>query len=196
MGTLINSYPVFEKNQVLTESQLNQMVRYLDQQNRLTRVSLIGLGIICGLDVLFETDTSLTITKGVGITSEGFLIQMGECVTTRYRNYVKPSSVSYPPFEDPITHQQDITLLELLTDEAVVETEEVLTDIVKEDICNMVVLLYLECFDKDLKSCIGKSCDELGIDRIFTIRKLLISKEDLAKVHDQNQQWNTRCTIS
>ena len=183
MSTIISNYPVFEKNQVLTESQLNQMVKYLDQQNRLTRVSLIGLGIVCGLDVLCESVNTITITKGVGVTSEGFLIQIGECVNTRFREYIKPGSVSYPPFEDPITHDQDIDLMELLTEEAEVDPEETVNDLTQADWDGKIVLLYLECFDKDLKSCIGKSCDELGIDRIFTLRKLLISKEDLAKVH-------------
>jgi hypothetical protein len=185
MGTIISNYPVFEKNQVLTESQLNQLVKYLDQQNRLTRVSLIGLGIVCGLDVLCESENTLTITKGVGITSEGYLIQMGDCVTTRYREYIKPSSVSYPPFEDPVTHEQDIELLELLTEEAATDTDEIIFELNSEVLDGKIVMLYLECFDKDLKSCIGKNCDELGIDRIFTIRKLLIGLEDLLKVMER-----------
>ena len=184
MSTLISNYPIFEKNQVLTEAQLNQLVKYLDQQNRLTRVRLIGLGIVCGLDVLCEANT-LTITKGVGVTSEGFLIQMGECVNTQYREYVKPGTDSYPPFEDPITHEQDIQLSELLTPDIEIDPEETLDNLTSEILQGKVVLLYLECYDKDLKSCIGKSCDELGIDRIFTLRRLLISKEDLEKVHER-----------
>ena len=182
MSTIVTSYPVFEKNQVLTDTQLNQLVKYLDQQNRLTRVSLIGLGIVCGLDTLCESANTLTITKGVGVTSEGFLIQIGDCVTTRYRNYVKPNSVSYPPFEDPETHLQDITLSELLTGDDVVDPEETVINLTDEFIQGKIVLLYLECLDKDLKSCLGKSCDEMGIDRIFTLRKLLINEEDLLTV--------------
>lgn len=177
MSTIIKNYPVFEKNQVLTNTQLNQLVKYLDQQNRLTRTSLIGLGIVCGLDVLCETTDTLTITKGVGVTSEGFLIQTGDCVATSYRNYIKPSSVSYPPFEDAATHLQDITLYELLT-----PGDEVVTDLTSSFLSGKIVLLYLECLDKDLKSCLGKSCDELGISRIFTLRKLLIGEADLIKV--------------
>ena len=182
MSKIIYNYPVFEKNQVLTNTQLNQLVKYLDQQNRLTRVSLIGLGIVCGLEVLCETSNTLTITKGVGVTSEGFLIYLGECVTTQYRNYVKPKSVSYPPFEDPVTHLQDITLFELLTEDAVIDPEDEVIDLTDSFLKGKIVLLYLECLDKDLKSCLGKSCDELGIDRIFTVRKLLITEEDLIKV--------------
>ena len=162
MNTIIKNYPVFERNQVLTNTQLNQLVKYLDQQNRLTRTSLIGLGIVCGLNVLCETTDTLTITKGVGVTSEGFLIQTGDCVTTRYRNYIKPSSVSYPPFEDTVTHLQDITLYELLTPGDKVNPEEVVTDLTDSFLAGKIVLLYLECLDKDLKSCrVGQKSSEV-----------------------------------
>lgn len=177
MSTIINNYPVFEDSQVLTSGQLNQMIKYLDQQNRLTRVSLIGMGIVCGMKVSCETvdsKTTLTISKGVGVTSEGFLIGIGDCPTTRYREYNMPDTVSYPPFE-----HEDLKLYELLTETAITKPEEVITDLDESFLSDKVVLLYLECFDKDLKSCLGKSCDELGIDRIFTLRKLLITKEQL-----------------
>ena len=177
MSTIINNYPVFEDSQVLTSGQLNQMIKYLDQQNRLTRVALIGMGIVCGMKVSCKTEdskTTLTISKGVGVTSEGFLIGIGNCPTTRYRDYNMPDSVSYPPFE-----HEDLKLYELLTETAITKPEEVITDLDEAFLSDKVVILYLECFDKDLKSCLGKSCDELGIDRIFTLRKLLITKEQL-----------------
>ncbi|MDR8390609.1 carboxypeptidase-like regulatory domain-containing protein [Aliifodinibius sp. S!AR15-10] len=181
MSTLIKNYPVFEDNQVLTSSQLNQMHNYLDQQTRLTRVSLIGIGVVCGMDIICNDDQDeLTITKGVGVTSEGYLITIGECVTTQYRTYSKPNTVSYPPFEDPLTQLQDVELHELLTAEADIdpEEEEDVTDLNAEFLSDKIVLLFLECYDKDLKSCLGKSCDELGIDRILTLRKLVITEEE------------------
>ncbi|MEX2566039.1 MAG: carboxypeptidase-like regulatory domain-containing protein [Cyclobacteriaceae bacterium] len=177
MSTIINNYPVFEDNQVLTSGQLNQMIKYLDQQNRLTRVSLIGMGIVCGMKVSCETvdsKTTLTISKGVGITSEGFLIGIGDCHTTRYREYNMLDTVIYPPFD-----HEELELYELLTETAITQPEEEITDLDESFLSDKVVLLFLECFDKDLKSCLGKSCDELGIDRIFTLRKLLITKEQL-----------------
>ncbi len=177
MSTTINNYPVFEDSQVLTSGQLNQMIKYLDQQNRLTRVSLIGMGIVCGMKLSCETTdegTTLTISKGVGVTSEGFLITIGDCPTTRYRVYNKPDSVSYPPFE-----HEDLVLHELLTGTAITTPEEEIFDLDEAFLADKVVLLYLECFDKDLKSCLGKSCDELGVDRIFTLRKLVVDKAQL-----------------
>ena len=42
------SYPVFESGQVLTSRHLNDLVEYLDEQDRLTRNKLVGIGIVCG----------------------------------------------------------------------------------------------------------------------------------------------------
>lgn len=183
MSDILNTYPVFESNQVLTSTQLNKLVNYLDQQNRLTRAKLIGMGVVCGLEVSYDSDDDeITISKGTGITSEGYLINLGECVTVNYRPYTLPPGTIYEPFVDS-NNEQDITLYELLTDEAENgPDDETLDD--ETFLGDKVVLLFIESFDKDLKSCLGKSCDELGKERILTLRKLLISIEDLETV------WN------
>ena len=51
MDTTELTYPVFEANQVLTNAHLNDLFEYLDEQTRLTRANLIGIGIVCGLEV-------------------------------------------------------------------------------------------------------------------------------------------------
>ena len=85
MSQLINNYPIFEGSQVLTSDQLNQLGAYLDQQNRLTRSKLIGMGIACGLKIL-PFPNGLRISMGLGVTSEGFLIQIGKPFdATHYR---------------------------------------------------------------------------------------------------------------
>ncbi len=185
MSEILNTYPVFERNQVLTSTQLNNMVSYLDQQNRLTRARLIGMGVVCGLEISYDADNNkITITKGTGITSEGYLVNLGECVTVKYRPYTLPAGTIYAPFVSS-DNKQDIGLYELLTDKAESEPEDELLD--DESFLNdKVVLLFIESFDKDLKSCLGKNCDELGKDRILTLRKLLIGKADLQTVWDRS----------
>lgn len=187
MSILINNYPIFEDNQVLTSGQLNQLHKYLDQQTRLTRSCLIGMGIACGLEleVANDSNTSLIIHEGLGISSEGFLIKLcpenKSCTTVKYREYNLPEGTVYTPFQDAI-FQQDIELFELLTNEAKVDGDEQVDPLTDDFLKDKVVLLFLECLDNDLKSCLGKSCDELGVDRIFTLRKLLINVADLSKV--------------
>ncbi len=183
MADILNTYPVFESNQVLTSTQLNSLVNYLDQQNRLTRTRLIGMGVVCGLELSHDPATDeITISKGTGITSEGYLISMGECVTVKYREYTLPPGTIYEPFVDPNTNVMDISLWELLTDDADDKAGVTPLDTPGDFLDNKVVLLFIESYDKDLKSCLGKSCDELGKERILTIRKLLISETDLETV--------------
>lgn len=43
-------YPVFEANQVLSDLHLNEIVNFLDEQERLTRANLIGIGIVSFID--------------------------------------------------------------------------------------------------------------------------------------------------
>ncbi|REL24476.1 carboxypeptidase-like regulatory domain-containing protein [Rhodohalobacter sp. SW132] len=179
MSTIINTYPVFESSQVLTSSQLNQVVSYLDQQGRLTRTRLIGMGIVCGLELSYDDsggDLHITISKGTAVTSEGYLIKLGNCVTSWYRPYSLPESVKYAPFDntDPA-----ITLFELLREQPEDGSDVISLNSDPGFLDDKFVLLFLEAYDNDIKPCLGNTCDELGIDRIFTIRKLLINRDDL-----------------
>jgi hypothetical protein len=179
MSQIITTYPIFEGSQVLTSEQLNQLGAYLDQQNRLTRSKLIGIGIGCGLQIQPSTD-GLQISPGLGITSEGFLIQVGQTFkATHYRDYFLPAGVTYKPFGFP---DQDIDLFEMLSSKPEDEPEVKKLNNPASLLDDKFVLLFLEIFDKDLKSCLGNACDDKGQDRIITLRRLLISKEGLDKV--------------
>ncbi|MCC6371441.1 MAG: hypothetical protein IT236_10595, partial [Bacteroidia bacterium] len=184
MNSFLNQLPVFEANQVLTSSQLNSMVDYLDQQNRITRVNLIGTGIACGLEVRKNaTDTELTITKGMGITSNGYLISLGEDrPATKYRTYFLPQGTRYIPFENN-SGVVDVTLYELLTEDVTIFPSDTPVTLDSTFLSNKVVLLFLEVVDVDLQSCLGKACDEHGKQRSFNLRKLLISKTDMNKIN-------------
>jgi hypothetical protein len=187
MSSILNSYPLFENNQVLTSSQLNELVAYLDEQNRLTRVKLIGTGIACGFELKPDAAvnaTQITIFKGIGITSQGYLMTEGDCVVKRYRPYFLPSTVSYPPFEDPGTKVQDVILYELLTDDSPTLISDVINPLNNPAgfANDKVVMLFLECVPVSLKSCLGKACDENGNEMIMNLRKLLISRTDMDKV--------------
>lgn len=99
------SYPVFEPNQVLSDVHLNQAFNYLDEQERLTRANLIGIGIICGLEIRLEvksqTEAIIRLSKGCGVTSEGYLVEEPEDVSlVSYREYKLPGDPDYPSFKD------------------------------------------------------------------------------------------------
>jgi hypothetical protein len=180
---LINKTTVFEENQVLTAGQLNTMQDFLFQESRLTRIRLIGRGIACGLEAS-RTGNVYHITKGVGVSSWGFLISLGDCELTHYKEYVYPDGMDYPYFNDGTGNR--VKLYELVKAENAALLGAKLIDAVITA-GNYVVVLFLEAATKDLKSCLGKSCDDLGIEKTFTVRKLLISAADLVKINTVNK---------
>ena len=88
--TIANTYPVFEADQVLTNDHLNSMVNYLDQQDRLTRMKLVGSGIVCGLEIEPGND-EIKVTKGCALTSQGFMVLHCDTVYTHFATYTPPS---------------------------------------------------------------------------------------------------------
>lgn len=154
----------------------------------MTRARLIGIGVVCGLKIKFlpESDTEadsdmVIISKGLGVTSRGYLLALDECRLTKKRPYSVDEYGGYAPFQHPESGEQDVELLELLSDDYSGDMDEV-EPLVKADLKDKVLLLFLEKFDKNLKSCLSKGCDEIGVDRKLNIRKLLISKSDLNTV--------------
>ena len=85
----LTMYPIFEPDQVLTDTHLNNMFAYLDQQEHLTRNKLLGIGIVCGLHITVD-DGEITISKGVGITSLGYLLQFDGGTYSHFRPYTVP----------------------------------------------------------------------------------------------------------
>lgn len=197
MKTIKDTFPIFEKDQVLTASHLNDLRTYLDRQDRMSRALLVGVGVACGLEVDFAGEAPLTITGGVGVTSRGYLVSMPEAACTHIREYQPVRSGGegrYEPFfADDDT---EIPLWELLTaDEErdlteveshkMVRHEETLSlegDAATVDFSSHHVLLFLEIEDVDTDDCVGDDCDEEGIRREFRLRKLLFPTEQLSEV--------------
>lgn len=91
-----NSYPHFYANQVLKCSDLNDSFGFLDEQARLSRLHLVGQGIISGLEVSFQNNSVLKVGKGVALDNGGWVVQLTE--DTEYR-FVAEVPYSEVPFE-------------------------------------------------------------------------------------------------
>lgn len=184
-----DGYPIFEANQVLSHSHLNQVFDYLDEQERLTRANLIGIGIVCGLEISLDDKDGapiITVSKGCGITSEGYLIVEPKNLDfVSYREYSPPTDVDYSPFYPP---SKDISgkkrlpydLQELVPKEEADETAKPLINLA--DLVNKAVLLFLELKKGGLRNCSPDNCDDKGSAVTATVRRLLISKSDLDKI--------------
>lgn len=87
MNTL-TSYPRFSTGQLLRSSDLNRIVDYLNEQDRLTRRMLVGIGIVCGLEIR-RTNEAIVVSKGVGITSQGHLIAISQDLSFKKQEHVQ-----------------------------------------------------------------------------------------------------------
>ncbi len=187
-----NSYPIFESGQVLTSKHLNDLASYLAEQDRLTRSKLIGIGVVCGLEVDYPSaGNRLRISAGVALTSAGQLIVAEESLHRQYRPYTLPTAefeevpedlapqdqAQYPFFLSG--NGQQIPLWELLAEGYQTtpgEPDPIPLD--QQFLTDKVVLLFLECLQSSLKSCELNDCSDKGAQLNFTLRKLLVRKTD------------------
>lgn len=170
-----NHYPVFVADQVLTAEHLNEIVNYLEEQDRLTRNKLIGIGIVCGLELKVSA-SQIEISKGCGVTSAGYLIVQDALTLTHYRPYEIPGDFSSRYRE--VYEKWD--MWELLTTGQSVELED--GEAIKDHTSFMktkIVVLLLEMSEVPLKNCIDTDCEDKGEKIQFRIKPLLVSKSDI-----------------
>jgi len=176
---VIKQYSVFEKNQVLTHEQLNSIADYQDDQSRLTRLNLLGVGIVCGLQVARQGD-SVTVSPGVGLTTDGDLLQLDRTVYDRFRAYDATRPAYAPLYRDGIVPGSMLPVYELVaTTEGGDQRTGPLADFTARtgaDFDDMVAVLFMESYITDRDLCTGTDCDNLGQDCVHTIRLLLLAK--------------------
>ncbi|MFA5326307.1 MAG: PKD domain-containing protein [Prolixibacteraceae bacterium] len=176
-----SDYPKFVADQVLTSDNLNDLFGYLDEQGRMTRTNLSGIGIVCGLEVKTSADgNSITITKGVGVTSSGYLASMDEDIiytkrTTAIFDAVKPEY--YNKFVNIASKTQKFNLWEL-KQEAETEGTTALTKTFLSD-GEKIVLIFVELLEENNKNCDPNSCDDKGILVTVNFRPLVIEKANV-----------------
>lgn len=101
--------PLFEPNQILSSTHLNQLREYLDNENRYSRIKLSGVGIACGLQLKSYSAAQIVVTTGYGITTDGFLLDLvnpsgaGTITYTRYQPYIDPMVPAYNFGKSPAT---------------------------------------------------------------------------------------------
>ena len=182
METIQDTFPIFEANQVLSNSHLNQVFNYLDEQERLTRANLIGIGIVCGLEIRLDVATStIHLSRGCGVTSEGYLIMEPQDVAlVSYRQYTLPSELAYPPFKDASAVNQPQYPLWEMFPAGEPGTTPLATP--ANFLSDKAVLLFLELKKEDLRTCSPNDCNDRGAEVTATPRRLLIRTDDLKAI--------------
>ncbi len=192
------SYPSFEANQVLSNEHLNQLFAYLDEQERLTRTNLIGIGIVCGLvPTIAANGTNIRISRGCGVTSEGFLIVWDDPGELQYyKPYTLPEEIRYETFMDDADNNAATPLVqfplwEMTLDHNNDPAANALTlgflkgqNVPPGEEDEKIIVLFLECLASENKNCTPNSCDDKGKTIVATVRPLLVRKRDM----DEMQQ--------
>lgn len=170
-------YPEFVPDQVLTSDHLNNLFDYLDEQERMTRANLLGIGIVCGLEVKTESNV-ITVTKGVGVTSAGYLIRQE--TDKQYRAF-KPYDTAKKEYYEKFVHTElnpvvpKFELFELRENVSDDPENNVLSGITG-GLGEYVVLLFVELLQDQSKNCDPNSCDDKGINVTATVKPLLVAK--------------------
>jgi hypothetical protein len=181
---ITTDFTIFEKNQVLTESQLNSVTDYLNDQARLMRIHLLGVGVVAGLRVSISSE-SIKATKGVGITTDsGLLYYSNDIVFDRFLEYGN-TYPKYAPFYVGVAPEETmIRVYELIAQDAqdprsaIFPLSEFTIQTTKE-LKNMVAVLLMETYVNDPDLCTGTDCDNLGKDCINTPKLLLVEKSSI-----------------
>jgi hypothetical protein len=175
LDKITTEYTVFEQDQVLTHAQLNGLQEYLDDQGRLTRVGMIGIGIGCGLRVSL-VENRVMVARGVGATSDGDLIVLTEGARyDRYKKYgddrpeyapLKPGGVRIPAFE----------LVAEGVDDANASSLGGFANAEGKALGAMTAVLLVESYRTDDDLCESGDCDNLGLRAVNSPKLLLVDR--------------------
>ena len=180
-------YPVFENGQVLTSDQLNDLFDYLEPQDRATR-RLIGIGIACGFEPTWDGAAgALTLSAGMAVTSEGYIIAEEAVVLGSCRPYEVPipsgeqasadaaERARYPFLFDGQTQRDALELLPIGFRRAEGEAEP--QQLTAAQVDNKSVMLFLERNLEALKNCDINDCSDRGSEMSLTLRRLLVTRQ-------------------
>lgn len=176
-ATSKQNFPMFVPDQVLTSDNLNQLFTYLDTEGRMTRTNLIGIGIVCGLEIKQGIDASgqyIIITKGVGVTSHGYLISVPEIKYHKFQNYDAVQCRYYEPFVTISSKIQKFPLWELKEFGETTGTSAL--NIIPGGLSDKVVMLFVEQLKTTNKNCDPNSCDDKGKNVTVRFKPLLVNK--------------------
>jgi len=179
-------YRRFVDNQVLTDNQLNAVLDYLNHQDRLSRLLLHGVGIVCGLGISYDqTGKKVRLKKGVAVTTAGDLLNSGEKVFTGFKKF-DDANVKYPFF---IRNEEKFIQLWALADDNSPSDVNPLSQFQSKTdfkLRDAVAVLYLEDYLDEEKDCSAVDCDTQGQPVINRLRVLLISPEDARYIANQD----------
>jgi len=133
--------------------------------SQVTRVKLLGMGIVCGLEIFRDAQCFISITKGVGVTSQGDVVCIPDKTIKYYKEYTDPNNYFNTLINcKPGAYPKQCLVYEMLEyreEGALSIVPQTLDAVDKPFLEDKVVLLYLEDAVK------------------MTVRILLIGEQDM-----------------
>ncbi len=206
LSNISTQYRKFSKGQYIEETQFNEFLEFFEDQDRLSRVMLQGVGIVCGFKPeLVYKDRSLNavrLSQGAAITTDGDLLTLSNTSAvvkdlyvsdlktidihnkeyTHFKGYDN-FKVKYPAFYDADNKQ--IELWELATAQKANSDFQPVSNL--SGIEDKYLLLYLEDYEKEVKPCRGVDCDNHGILQIRNLKVLVTTKRGIARILENDK---------
>lgn len=191
LDNVTTQYRKFNENQALTDGQLNEFIDYFEDQDRLSRTRLSGVGLVCGLQpVSADADTAIVISQGAGVTTDGDLITLRQKLDKTSDvniSFDARSYTYYKDYTDPVEYKnfriggKQIPLVELITSDEYdkLPNKEGFNPVKNfgSSINSKVVILYLESYSNDETPCQDADCDNTGAEQVSLLKVLLADSE-------------------
>ncbi len=198
LSNISTQYRKFSKGQYIEDpDQFNEFLDFFEDQDRLSRVLLQGVGIVCGLkhELIYKNRilSGVQLSQGAAITTDGDLLTLNstsEVSKDLYMSDLKTVAIEnkkytcfkaydnfkikYPAFYDK---DQQIELWELATDEEAKSDFQPVSNLT--DLEDKYLLLYLEDYEKEVKPCRGVDCDNHGIQQIRNLKVLVTTSKGI-----------------
>lgn len=206
LKNISTQYRKFTKGQYVKSPQFNEFLDFFEDQDRLSRVMLQGVGIVCGLKpqpiYLSGQLDKILLSQGVALTTDGDLLTLNktnEVSKELYMSDLKTINlenkqythfkvydnfkVRYPSFSIGATNQ--IELWELATTEEANSDFQTVNNL--SNLEDKYLLLYLESYEKEIKPCRGVDCDNHGIQQIRNLKVLVTTADGIKYILERDQ---------
>ncbi|WP_215225667.1 PKD domain-containing protein [Echinicola shivajiensis] len=196
LSIITTQYHTYKVDQVLTHTQLNESISFFEDQDRLTRVFLNGVGIVCGFKLSRPLSSIIRLTQGIGVTTDGDLLKLlqesedpdvsgykmveGHVDYTHYRLFEDKNS-NYEKFK---LAESKINLWKIVPEDQAIETDQPLSNL--EGLADKIALLYLETYALEADMCSGINCDNQGVEQVARLHVLLTDEEGAKHLMDND----------
>ena len=201
LSNIAVQYRKFSKGQYIEHTQFNEFLDYFEDQDRLSRVMLQGVGVVCGLkpNLIYANKilNSIQLSQGVALTTDGDLLTLNntnkvsedlyvsdlKTINIESKNYTHFKvydnyKLKYPSFYDDDIRQ--IELWELATVQEANTDFQPINNLPSLD--DKYLLLYLEDYEKEVKPCRGVDCDNHGVQQIRNLKVLVTTARGIANI--------------